>query len=105
MIRKGLRRSRADASLSPDVARDPAESHVRPSGAPFLAQTLRRLFVSRGLGYRGVGFALSVATYRGWLPGVGTSNSEMTLWGYQEYGAARSLKSFVPVPLTPHSQV
>jgi hypothetical protein len=64
---KALRRSRGVARLSIDVARDPLESHAWPFGGPFLTQTLDRLSVSRGLGYREVGFALSVATYRGWL--------------------------------------
>jgi hypothetical protein len=65
--RLGLRRSVRCGRLSPDVARDPAYSHARPSDAPFLAQTLGRLTVSSILGYRGVASALSVATYRGWL--------------------------------------
>ena len=49
---------------------DMADSKVNllaGSDAPIPAQTLGRLSVSRCLGYRGVGFALSVATYRGWL--------------------------------------
>ena len=66
-IRKGLRRSSERLRLSPDIAREPDDSHARPSDAPFLAQTLGRLSVSRGLGYRGVVSAQSVATYRGWL--------------------------------------
>ena len=41
--------------------------HAWPFDVPFLALTLGRLSVSRGLGYRGVGFAQSVATYQGWL--------------------------------------
>ncbi len=49
------------------VARDPIYSRARPSDAPFLPQTLGRLTVSLGLGCRGVGFSLSVATYRGWI--------------------------------------
>ena len=48
MILKGLRRSGGDDSLSPNVARNSLYSHARPSNAPFLAQTLGHLTVSRG---------------------------------------------------------
>jgi hypothetical protein len=56
-LRKGLRRSWAFVSLSTDIARDPLHSHAWPSDAPFPAQTLGRLSVSRCLGYRGFAFA------------------------------------------------
>ncbi len=61
MFRKGLQRFREWWRLSLDVARDPTNARVGPSAAPFMTETLGRLPVSRGLGYRGVGFALSVA--------------------------------------------
>jgi hypothetical protein len=48
-------------------SRDTLYSHARPSDAPFRPQALGRLSVSRGLGYRGVALAQSVATYRGWI--------------------------------------
>jgi hypothetical protein len=63
----GLRRLPPVICISPDVARDSDYSHARYSDAQFLARTLGRLAVSRGLGYRCVALAQSVATYRGWL--------------------------------------
>ena len=46
---KGLRRWLGGKSLSPDVARDTICSHARPCCAPFPAQTLGSLSVSRRL--------------------------------------------------------
>ena len=48
--RKGWRVVFGGPSLAPKVARDPTDSHRRPSDARFLAQTLGRLSVSRCLG-------------------------------------------------------
>ena len=78
-IRKGLRRSEpVDVSL-PTSRATRLYSHARPSDAPFLAQTLGRLSVSRRLGYRGVALAQSVATYRGWLRRVEAAEIEMVM--------------------------
>ena len=46
----GLRRFVDGCCLSLDVAREPDYSHARLSDVPILAQTLRRLSVSRSLG-------------------------------------------------------
>ncbi len=50
--RRGLRQASERKSLSPDIARDPTYSCARPSDAPFPAQSLGRLYVSRRLGYQ-----------------------------------------------------
>ena len=76
-FRRGLRRSGRSWRLSCDIARDPTYSHARPSDAPFLAQTLGCLSVSRLVGYRGVVSAPSVTTYRGWVRGVERSRIEI----------------------------
>ena len=84
-VSEGYPHSRTRWFLSPNVARDHSYSHGGPSDAAILAQTLGRLSVSRCLGYRGVGFALSVATYRGWLRGVETGENEMAPSCYQAF--------------------
>ena len=67
--RVGFPREPADRGHRPPGKHTPV-SDERPSNncSRFLPQTLSRLPVSRRLGYRGIGFALSVATYQGWLP-------------------------------------
>ena len=77
------------ANLSPGVARDSSYSHTRLSDAPFPAQTLGRLSVSRGLGYQGVGFALSIATYRGWLRGAVATPARLKLCMRPQFAKSR----------------
>lgn len=57
----------------------PTYSHARPSDTSFPARALGRLTVLLRPGYKGVVSALSVPTYRGWVPTVETAEIEKAM--------------------------